>query len=470
MDNQEFTKHLHAVGEWIARYQREVEGYPVCAQTRPGALKAGLPVSPPRTGEAMEAILEDFQDLVMPGITHWQHPSYFGYFPANASPPSVLAEMLTAGLGVIAFNWEASPAATELEERMMEWLRQAIGLPGNFTGVIQSTASEATLCALLTARERLCGFTTNETGLQGAGRLTAFCSDEAHSSVDKAMRIAGLGSVNLRKVPTDTAFAMSPEALEAAIRDDIEQGARPVCVIATLGATGTSGFDSLTAIGEICRRHDVWLHVDAAWAGSALVLEDCRWMIEGIEHADSFLFNPHKWLLTNFDCTAYFVRDTTALTNTLGITPEYLKTSAGDVTDFRDWGVPLGRRFRALKLWFVLRAYGLEGLQHHIRGHIAMAQELGARIEAEPDFELVVPPRLALLCFRYCPNRSYDDEHIDELNQRLLASVNASGKTYLTHARARGHYVIRFAIGQTFTEPRHVDAAWRLITSLARQL
>ncbi len=468
MKTEEYKTSARRVGDWVADYVGGVERYPIAARTKPGEIAAQIPGAAPEAGEPMAAILRDFEDIILPGITHWQHPSFFGYFPANSSPPSVLAETLTAALGVISFNWDASPAATELEERMMEWLRQATGLPEAFTGMIQGSASEATLIALLTARERTLGFETNESGLSGAGRLMTYCSEEAHSSVEKAIRIAGLGSANLRRIATDDDFAMDPAALDQRIRADIAAGARPVCVIATLGTTGVAAFDPLRPIGEVCRRHGVWLHVDAAWAGSALILEDQRWMIDGVELADSFLFNPHKWLFTNFDCTAYFVQDTRALTRTLGIDPEYLKTAATGVTNYRDWSIPLGRRFRALKLWFVLRAYGLEGLRTRIRCHIDMARGLARKIAGEPDFELLAEPRLALLCFRYRPANTDDDRHIDELNRDLMARVNQSGEAYLSHTVIAGRFAIRFSIGQTATEQRHVDAAWELIKSCAR--
>ena len=312
--------------------------------------------------------------------------------------------MLTATLGAQCMLWQTSPAATEMEDRVLDWLRRMIGLPEGFVGVIQDTASAATLCALLSARERRSEWRTNETGLAGAPAFTAYCSAEAHSSVDKAVRIAGLGSANLRKIAVDSRFAMRAEALDEAIRSDAAAGRTPLFAVATLGTTGSSGFDPLRGIGEVCRAHGIWLHVDAAWAGSALVLPEQRWMIEGIEHAESFVFNPHKWLFTNFDCSAYFVRDPAALVRTFEILPEYLKSpEAGRVTDYRDWGIPLGRRFRALKLWFVLRSYGVEGLRTRIHVHIDMAQALAAKIEAAPDFELLVPPVLSLLCFRYRP-------------------------------------------------------------------
>ena len=468
MNSDEFRSHAHAFADWMADYLRDVESYPVRAQVAPGEIAARLPEAAPEKGESMAAIFADFERVVLPGITHWQHPSFFAYFPGNSSPPSVLAEMLTATLGAQCMLWQTSPAATEMEDRVLDWLRRMIGLPEGFVGVIQDTASAATLCALLSARERRSEWRTNETGLAGAPAFTAYCSAEAHSSVDKAVRIAGLGSANLRKIAVDSRFAMRAEALDEAIRSDAAAWRTPLFAVATLGTTGSAGFDPLRGIGEVCRAHGIWLHVDAAWAGSALVLPEQRWMIEGIEHAESFVFNPHKWLFTNFDCSAYFVRDPAALVRTFEILPEYLKSpEAGRVTDYRDWGIPLGRRFRALKLWFVLRSYGVEGLRTRIHVHIDMAQALAAKIEAAPDFELLVPPVLSLLCFRYRPAGAEADA-LEALNRQLLNRLNDSGALYLTQTRINGAFAIRFSIGQTATEPRHVEAAWNRIQEAAR--
>jgi aromatic-L-amino-acid decarboxylase len=469
MDTDEFRRHAHAFVDWMADYLEMVESYPVKAQVAPGDIARQLPDAPPDNGEPMEAIFRDFREVIVPGMTHWQHPGFFAYFPANSSPPSVLAEMLTATLGAQCMIWQTSPAAAELEGRVMEWLRRMIGLPAGFTGVIQDTASTATLCAILTARERASGFRTNETGLNDAGVFTAYCSRETHSSVEKDVKIAGLGRENLRMIPTDDRFAMVPEALEAAIESDRAAGRTPMCVVATLGTTGASGFDSLAAIGDICRRQGVWLHVDAAWAGTALILPEQRWMIEGIEHADSFVFNPHKWMMTNFDCSAYFVRDVGDLLRTFEILPEYLKTAEGDrVDNYRDWGIPLGRRFRALKLWFVIRSYGLAGLRAIVRGHIEMAKALAREMADEDDFEILAPPTLSLFCFRYHPPAVTEPAELDRLNENLLERLNAGGSLYLTHTRVGDVYAIRFCIGQTGTAQRHVDAAWRRIRDTAR--
>jgi aromatic-L-amino-acid/L-tryptophan decarboxylase len=471
MDSQEFRRHAHAFVDWMADYLDEVERYPVRAQVKPGEIASRLALGPPEQGEALETIFADFRSILLPGVTHWQHPSFFAYFPANSSPPSVLAEMLTATLGAQCMLWQTSPAATELETRVLDWLRQMIGLPEGFTGVIQDSASSAILCAILTARERATGWRVNEDGVGAGERLTVYTSAEAHSATEKDVKIAGLGRKSLRKIPVDDAFALRPEALEAAIRADVAAGARPVCVVASLGTTGVGAVDPLRPIGEICRRHGVWLHVDAAWAGSALVLPEHRGLLDGIELVDSFVFNPHKWLFTNFDCSAHFVRDPEALVRTLEILPEFLKTrERTQVIDYRDWGVPLGRRFRALKLWFVIRSYGVAEIRRMIAAHIELARALEAWIREADDFELMAPRRLALLNFRYRPAGVADARELDRLNERLLERLNDSGELYLTQNRVRGAYAIRFSIGQTATRRRHVEAAWEKIRETARSL
>ena len=467
MDQAEFRRHAHVFVDWMADYLETVEGYPVKSQVKPGYVADRLPRVPPETAEKMERIFQDFIALVLPGITHWQHPSFFAYFPANSSPPSVLAEMLTATLGAQCMLWQTSPAATEMETRVLDWLRQMLGLPEGFVGTIQDSASSATLCAILTGRERATGWRVNEEG--ATGRLTVYASTETHSSIEKGAKIAGIGRKNVRKIAVDERFAMRPDALDRALTADRAAGATPVCVVATVGTTGVGAVDPIRAIGEVCRRHGVFLHVDAAWAGSALVLPEHRGMIDGIEHADSFVVNPHKWMLTNFDCSAHFVRDPDALVKTLEIVPAYLKTrERGHVIDYRDWSVPLGRRFRALKLWFVIRAYGVEGLRTIIAHHIDLAREMEEWIAATPNFELLAPRRLALLNFRYHPHGVDDAETLARLNPTLLEALNDSGRLYLTQNRVRGAYALRLSIGQTTTERRHVEAAWEAIRTTAR--
>ncbi len=467
MDLKDFRNNAHKFVDWMADYMENIESHPVKSAAKPGEILAQLPEKPPVEPEDMDDIFQDFQDIIMPGMTHWQHPGFMAYFPANASPPSVLAEMLTSALAAQCMSWQTSPAATELEERVMVWLRDTIGLPANFHGVIQDTASTAMFVAFLTARERLNDFKTNHTGLGGTGRHCCYASAEVHSSTDKGIRMAGLGSDNLRKISLDENFSMIAAELEKAISADIAAGHKPTCVIATLGSTSLSAIDPLQEIGEICKKYRVWLHVDAAWAGSALVLPEYQWMIGGIENVDSFVFNPHKWLLTQFDCSAFYVKDKTALIRTFEILPEYLKTREGDrVNNYRDWGPQLGRRFRALKLWFVMRSYGITGLRDHIRRHIDMTRKLAEQVDKEPDFELLAPGPLALFCFRYHPQNMTEDQ-LDALNERIFEAINDSGEIYLTQTRINGKYAIRFVSGAPATEQRHIDRAWQIIKKTA---
>ena len=471
MDAEEFRKHAHTMVDWMADYMDRVEDYPVRAQTAPGDIAGRLPSEAPENGEAMDEIFADFKSIVVPGITHWQHPSFFAYFPANSSPPSILAEMLTASLGAQCMLWQTSPAATEMETLMMEWLRRMTGLPEGLHGVIQDSASGAILCALLTAREKATGWTSNAEGMAASVSVVAYTSEQAHSATEKGAKIAGYGKANVRLIETDENFAMRPEALRAAIEADRADGRIPTCVVASMGTTGVGAVDPLRPIGEICRDHDVFLHVDAAWGGSALILPEERGMADGVELADSLVFNPHKWLMTNFDCSAHYVKDPDALIRTLSILPEFLKSrEQGQIIDYRDWSVPLGRRFRALKLWFVIRSHGVEGLRKIRRRHIALAREAEGWIAETADFEIVAARSLALFNFRYRPDSVDDEAELDGLNERLLHRLNDGGSTYFTQNRVRGVYAIRWAIGQTNTERRHVEAAWRIIQDTARDL
>ncbi|RMF07511.1 MAG: aminotransferase class V-fold PLP-dependent enzyme [Alphaproteobacteria bacterium] len=469
MDVPAFRKQGHRLIDWIADYMEAVENHPVRARVRPGEISARLPQSAPEAGEPWDEILADLDDIIMPGITHWQHPMFMAYFPSVSSPPAVLAEMVIAGLGVQGMMWETSPAATELETRVMDWLRQAMGLADGFHGVIQDSASSSTLCAVLSARERATAGEGNAQGGKAFANLTIYSSTEAHSSVDKAVRIAGIGDSHFRKLPVDGEGALDCAALEAAIIDDKAAGLVPAQVVATLGTTGTGAVDDVATIGVIARRHGLWLHVDAAWAGSALLLPEHRSMGRGLDVADSFVMNPHKWLYTGMDCSAYFVRDPQALQRTFAILPEYLKTAQADVINYRDWGIALGRRFRAVKLWFVLRSYGLDGLRSELRRHVALARDLAQRLAAEDDFQILVPPRLALFVFRYRPEGVTEGE-LDSLNERLLAALNDSGHIYLTRVRVDGRVAIRVSVGQTGVEARHMERAFHLITERARRL
>ena len=462
MSSEEFRRHGHAAVDWVASYLERLETFPVLSRAAPGDLRAALPAAAPERGEPFDVILADVERLILPGITHWQSPNFFAYFSGNASPPAVLAELVSAGLGVQGMLWVTSPACTELETHVLDWLAGALGLPAAFTsrgaggGVIQDTASSATLCALLAARDRTTDGAATERGTPAG--LVAYASAQAHSSVAKAAGVAGLGRAHLRSVDVDGTYAMRPEALDQAIRADRAAGRAPCFAVATVGTTSSTAMDPVRAVGEVCRRHGVWLHVDAALAGSAALCPEFRHFQDGLELADSYCVNPHKWMLTNFDCDAFYVADRAALLRALSILPEYLRnqaTEAGAVIDYRDWQIPLGRRFRALKLWFVMRSYGLEGLRRHIRHHVDLARQFAEWVRADPRFELVAPVPLGLVCFRL--------RGADQPNERLLAAVNATGEAYLTHTRLDGRFVLRLAVGATFTAARHVEAAWRRI-------
>ena len=467
MENEVFRRYGHEFIDWIADYFENVEKYPVRSPLRPGDVKRKLPPSPPLAAEPMDRIFRDFTGIIVPGLTHWQHPGWFAYFPANNSPASVLGELLAAGLGTQGMVWQTSPAATELEEVVLDWLRQMIGLPEGFAGVIEDTASTATLCALLSARERATGFEANEAG--PCRTLTVYASEEAHSSVEKGAKIAGYGRRNLRLIPTDARFAMVPEALEEAVRLDEAAGLRPACAVAAVGTTSSGAIDPVARIARVCRAHGLWLHVDAAYAGTAALLAEKRWILDGAAEADSLVFNPHKWMLTNFDCSAYFVRDPAALIRTFEVHPEYLKDGSGaEVRNFRDWGIQLGRRFRALKLWFVVRSYGVEGLQAMVREHLRLAGLFRSWLQADRRFELLAPVDLGLVCFRL--NDGRDEAGLDALNRELLERTNAAGPVFLTHTALKGKFTIRLVVGQRTTEERHVRQAWDVLRAAADSL
>lgn len=471
MDLDEFRTQAHRFSDWMADYLEQVEEYPVRAQTAPGDILAQLPPHCPDRADPMDAIFADFEATIMPGMTHWQHPRFFAYFSANSSPPSVLAEMLTAALAAQCMLWETSPAASELEARMMEWLRDLLGLPGGLTGSIQDSASSATLLAVLAACARATDGRAARDGLAGGPLLTLYTSAEAHSSVEKAARIAGLGARHVRKIAVDGDFAMDPTALSAAIREDRADGYVPAGIVASFGTTGLGSIDPLRPIGEIATAEGIYLHVDAAWAGSALILPEVRPLADGLELADSFVFNPHKWLFTNFDCSAFYMRDPSLLGEALTLTPSYLESPvARDMPEYRDWSIALGRRFRALKLWFVLRSYGAEGLRVMIRDHIACTERLAGLIRETDDFQLTSEPSLALLSFRYAPAGVSDKAALDALNEALLNRINDDGYLYLTKTRAGGRVVIRFVVGQTYTRWEHVAQGWHAIQAAARDL
>jgi len=464
MDLNEFRKHGHEMVDWMANYFENIENLPVRSTVNPGDIIKMLPAEAPTEAEPFEAIMKDFNNIIMPGITHWQHPGWHGYFTANNSYPSILAEMLTSTLGAQCMSWLTSPAATELEENVMLWLAKMIGLPDNFTGVIQDTASTATLVSLLTAREKATGMSTNSNGFYNFRPFTIYCSTEAHSSIERAVKIAGFGKDYLRKIEVDEFYALRTDKLKLAIEKDIKDGFEPLAVVAAIGTTGSTAIDPLDEIGQICKKYNIWLHVDAAWAGTALLLPEMRYMIKGIENVDTFVFNPHKWMFTNFDCTAYFVKDKGTLIQTFEILPEYLKTKEGSsVNNYRDWGIQLGRRFRSLKLWFVIRSFGVKGLQGKIKTHIDWANEFAGWIEKTKNFEILAPSPLATVCFRLKPETGLSEDVLNQLNAQFIEAINQTGKIFISHTKLNGKFTLRFVVGQTNTEYHHIEKAWQII-------
>ena len=471
MNKGDFRKRAHQMVDWMSDYLEQVDNYPVMSQVKPGDIKAQLPNLPPTTAESFEQIIADVDKVIMPGITHWGSSNFFAYFPASKSEASILAEMMMASLGTQGMLWLTSPAATELEEQMMQWLRQMMGLPEYMQGVIQDTASSATLAAILSAREKASNWAINERGFTTQEKFVVYSSNQVHSSIDKAVKIAGIGIENLRRIPTDENFAMIPNALKAQIEKDKREGFQPLCVVSALGTTSSTALDPIDAIGSICEAYGIWHHVDAAYAGAALLLPECRYMAIGMEKADSFVFNPHKWMFVNFDCSVYFVKDAQTLKRTFSVNPEYLRTSNDDeVTNYRDWHIQLGRRFRALKLWFVIRSYGVEGLQEKLRSHIAMGQWLKTEIENHPQFELMAPVPLNLVCFRFLPPQCTNADEINQFNEHLLNALNATGKIFITHTKLNGMYTLRLVPGNFHVSLAHVQRAWELIKKTAISL
>ena len=453
MSPDEFRRYGHKAVEWVADYLETVADRPVMSTAEPGSIRVQLPATAPEEPESFDAVLRDLDDIVMPGITHWQSPGWFGYFPANTSPPSILGELISAGLGVQGMLWATSPAATEVEEVVVDWLVDLLGLPEDWKtagpggGVIQMSASDSTHTALVVARERADG---------DIGRMVAYASEQAHSSIEKGARVAGFG--HTRFIPVDENYAMRPNALEAAIESDLAAGLTPVVVVSAVGTTGTTAVDPVRAIGEIARFYRLWHHVDAAYAGTAMICPEFRRHQDGLELVDSYTFNPHKWMFTNFDCSLFYVADRKPLLEALSILPPYLlnkATESGQVIDYRDWHVPLGRRFRSLKLWFVMRSYGAEGLRHHIREHVALASRLAERIEDHPSLEMVAPTPFGLVSFRHVDG--------DAATDALAEEINSAGWAYLTPSKLDGRSFIRASIGQTTTTADHVDRLWELI-------
>jgi aromatic-L-amino-acid decarboxylase len=465
-DETSFKTTGHQLIDWLSDYFKNIESYPVCPDLIPGHIEKQLPGSAPDKGEPYKAILNDFNEVIMPGITHWQHPGFHAYFPANSSEPAILAEILTAGLGIQGMKWITSPSSTELEKVVMRWLQKMIGLPEHFKGLIMDTASVSTLCTIIAAREKVSSYTINSQGFKDR-ILRIYCSAEAHSSIDKAVRIAGIGSSNLIKIDVDNNLSMIPEKLEEAIQRDKDSGYIPACVVGALGTTGTGAVDPLKEIANICKKYEIWFHVDAAYSGTALILPEFRKDFPELDEVDSLVFNPHKWMFTNFDCSAFFVRDAKLLTKTFSMVPPYLQTDQDTDLDFSNWTIQLGRRFRSLKLWFVIRHYGVEGLQEKIRKHIQLGEIFEKLVEQDERFEIAVPRHLNIICFRVKAN----DRELQNKNTKLLLNkINQSGKVFLSHTELDGDFVIRFVCGQTNVSDKHIHLAWDIISSCAAEI
>ena len=464
MDPAEFRRLGHELIDWVADYREHVAALPVMSRVRPGEIQSLLADEPPREAVGLEGIAAELDRVVLPGITHWNHPGWFAYFPSNTDLTSVLADLVSAGLGAQCMSWQTSPAGTELENVVMEWLRQMLGLPAQFTGVIHDSASTATLCALLCAREGATDYSQNRGGLQaGDPPLVVYASDQSHSSIPKAALLAGFGADNLRLLGTDDDHSLRVDLLETAVRDDLADGRRPCAVVAAVGTTATTALDPVARIADVAARHGLWLHVDAALAGTAMICPELRWMWEGVEHADSLVLNPHKWMGTGFDLSAYYVRDPEHLVRVMSTDPSYLRTAQdGLVRNLRDWGVPLGRRFRALKLWFLLREYGVEGLQKRVRRDVANAQWLQGQVDAAPGWERLAPVPLQTVCLRHRPlDIARDEAALTRHNLDIVDAVNRGGDSYLTPSLLKGRQMIRVSIGAQATERSHVERVWQ---------
>lgn len=476
MPVEEFRRAGTRIIDWIAGYLSQPEDYPVLAQVAPNDVRSVLPNSAPRSGEPIDIILDDFERIIVPGNTHWNHPGFFAYFSITGSAPGILGELLSAALNVNGMLWQTSPSATELEEVTVDWLRQLMGLPEGFEGVIMDTASVATLCAIAAARHALSDLAIREKGMAGRTDLPRLClytSEQAHSSVEKAAIVLGLGKQGVRKIPTDERYRMDVAGLEAAIAGDRAAGHRPFCVVATVGTTSTTSIDPVPAIAEVCRREDLWLHVDAAYAGSAAVIPEYRHVLDGCGSAQSLVVNPHKWLFTPIDCSVFYTREPDTLIGAFSLVPEYLRTGVdSEVRNYMDWGVSLGRRFRALKLWMVLRTFGSEGIAERLREHIRLAQLFAGWVDEHPDFERLAPTPLSVVCFRARPSglapeagggAERPDAALNRFNEALLQRLNAGGEIYLSHTDLEGRYTLRLAVGNLRTTEKHVARAWELI-------
>jgi aromatic-L-amino-acid/L-tryptophan decarboxylase len=470
MNPEEFRKIGHQLIDWIADYRARVADLPVRSRVEPGGVRAQLPSIPPVQPEPFEGIFHDLEQIILPGLSHWQHPNFFGYFPSNGELASVLGDYLSTGLGVLGLSWISSPALSELEEVVTDWMRQMLGLSEAWSGVIQDTASTSTLVALLCARERASNYSLARGGLQAEEHpLIVYVSSHSHSSVEKAALLAGFGRTHLRLVAVDENYATKPEALEQAVQADLEADLVPCAVVATTGTTGTTALDPVNAIAEVAHKHKMWLHVDAALAGSAMILPECRWMWDGIEAADSLVLNPHKWLGAAFDCSLYYVRDPQHLVRVMSTNPSYLQSAVDSkVKNLRDWGIPLGRRFRALKLWCLIREQGVEGLQARLRRDLLNAQWFAQEVRATPDWYVLAPVPLQTVCVRHEPP-GLEGEALDRHTLDWVERVNNSGGAYLTPSILDGRWMVRISIGALTTERQHVEALWELMRCEAKQ-
>ena len=469
MSPEQFREEGKKVIDWIADYYENIEKYPVLSQVKPGEIKESLPANAPKKGESLDEMMKDIDEKIMPGITHWQSPNFYAYFPANTSFPSILGDLISSGLGVQGMIWATSPSATELETRVLDWLADMMEMPEKFKststggGVIQDTASTSALTAIIAARERATKFESNKKGNQQ--KLVAYISTQTHSSIEKAVKIAGIGTDNLRLIDVDEKFAMRSDLLKTQIQKDKKEGFTPFFICAALGTTSSNAIDPIKEIGEICQTENCWFHIDAAMSGTAMLCPEFRHFQNGVELADSYCFNPHKWMFTNFDCDVFWVANREELINTFSILPEYLRnqaTESGEVFDYRDWHIQLGRRFRSLKLWFVIRHYGVEGLQYHIRKHVEISMKFTEWVNQSENFEIFVEPPFNLICFSHKAGNKF--------NMELMHAVNKTGNAFFTHTKLNNKVILRMSIGQTNTEEKHVKATWNLIQEKAELL
>jgi len=474
MPVEEFRKYAHQVVDWMADYLKDVEKYPVLSQINPGDVKSKIPAQPPKEGESFDKIIQDMDKIIMPGITHWNHPNFMAYFNSTSSGPGILAEMFSAALNVNGMLWKTAPAATELEEVSLKWFRQMLGFPEEFWGIIYDTASVSSMHAIAAAREQASQFLFRKKGMAGRAevpRLRLYCSEQAHSSIDKGAIALGIGVEGIRKIPTDKQFRMIPSELQKAIDEDKAQGWFPFCVVATVGTTSSTSIDPVDEIGDICNRENIWLHVDGAYGGMAAVLPEMRHIFKGIEKADSIVVNPHKWMFTPIDLSVFFTKKPEILKRAFSLVAEYLKTGEGSsVQNYMDYGIQLGRRFRSLKLWFIIRYFGVEGIQSRIQEHLDLTQYLKKEIEKDENVEIVAPVPFSVICFRFHPKHITDEESLDNLNENIMNQVNATGNLFISHTKLNNKLILRIAISGIRTEKKHVDKAWKLIQKTANEI